>query len=769
MNEKVIQRRIVRITVLTIVVSLMLLAGSFVLLYSMTTAERSSYEAQMQAFINEYKINIERQFDSDIESLETLAAFISDSQLLEMEHLEDGIDGAGSKALFLRFGYCEKGSDRMRISLSKNMGEDLTLSDQPQQLQDIVYAAWDGAYATSYMYTDTILNERVIAYAVPVYNDNAVVACLVGVKDLGTFEELLNKSTLSQIHMDVDWVNQSGEYITWSDHSIIESHLDSVFSSEYISKQEQEQIRAHMAAGEFYTSGFDYDGQSYPLYFQPLDRNGWYLVCTDRTSAIKSPVYFKFVIVIITFFVIMILSIFSILYGSRFLRRNNRTLIHLAYYDPLTGCYNMPRFRQEIAELLKNDPEYSIAVLNIRHFRYINEIFERSQADRLLCGIADILRSRLTKEERYCRYMADEFYLLLHSTDEAKVKERVLKIMDEAGHIAGAIHKSYPIILYSGIAVNDSSTSSTGNAGSTADTPPDIGEELMHKAEFALKHAHVGQENMAVFYDESIHQADRLQNEIESDMKRALDDGEFKLYMQPKKNLHLGRITSAEALVRWIRADGTMIYPDQFIPVFEKNGFCAHLDMYMVEQVCRQLRQWIDAGYEPITVSINQSKLLFYQSDYVSRLCEITDRYRIPRSYIMLEILEGLAVQSIEEINKNISVLHEKGFKLSLDDFGSGYSSLNLLSDLEIDEVKLDRGFLAKDLSVKNRKQRMLMRSIIHLARDLKISTVVEGVENETNEAFISGIGADYGQGYYYSRPIPGKEFEEKYLKRPVI
>ena len=188
----------------------------------------------------------------------------------------------------------------------------------------------------------------------------------------------------------------------------------------------------------------------------------------------------------------------------------------------------------------------------------------------------------------------------------------------------------------------------------------------------------------------------------------------------------------------------------------------------MVELVCRQLRQWMDAGYEPMTVSVNQSKLLFYRSDYVQKLCQITDQYQIPRTLIVMEILEGLAAESIEELNKNISVLHEKGFKISLDDFGSGYSSLNLLARLEIDEVKLDRGFLAGDLYMENEKLKVLMKNIIRLAEELHIDTVVEGVESGDNESFISRIGAAWGQGYYYSRPISAADFEKMYLEKEV-
>ena len=167
MNEKKLQKRIVKITILTAAVSLLLLACSCIVIYYMTTAERTSYQAQMQAFINEYKINIERQFDSDMGALETLAGFISDSRILTLENMDEGITENSGQTMFLRLGYCEKDSDELRISLSKNVGDALSLSEQNEQVQTIIRKAWEGESVTSYMYMDEILQQWVIAYAVP--------------------------------------------------------------------------------------------------------------------------------------------------------------------------------------------------------------------------------------------------------------------------------------------------------------------------------------------------------------------------------------------------------------------------------------------------------------------------------------------------------------------------------------------------------------------------------------------------------------------------
>lgn len=175
---------------------------------------------------------------------------------------------------------------------------------------------------------------------------------------------------------------------------------------------------------------------------------------------------------------------------------------------------------------------------------------------------------------------------------------------------------------------------------------------------------------------------------VESHMQRALEQEEFRMYLQPKMDLHTGLLIGAEALVRWQSKDKGLIFPNQFIPLFEENGFCVKLDLYMVEQVCKQLRQWIDEGITPINISVNQTRLLFASEGYVENLLAITEKYNISPQYITLEILESLALEHMDQVNACIDRLRAAGFRISMDDFGSGYSSLNTLGRLKIDELK---------------------------------------------------------------------------------
>ena len=217
-------------------------------------------------------------------------------------------------------------------------------------------------------------------------------------------------------------------------------------------------------------------------------------------------------------------------------------------------------------------------------------------------------------------------------------------------------------------------------------------------------------------------------------------------------------------MVRWKKEDGRMIFPDQFIPLFENNGFCTVLDLYMVEQACRQIRSWMERGITPVPISVNQSKLLFYEPEYVQKLVDLTDRYQISPKMIILEILEGMALENVEELNKNVALLQEKGFRVSLDDFGSGYSSLNTLARLHINELKLDRGFLMNMSLEDQERGTLIIKKVIQMAKDLDISVVAEGVETPEDQELLRALQCDIGQGYLYSKPVEAEEFDEKFM-----
>ena len=392
--------------------------------------------------------------------------------------------------------------------------------------------------------------------------------------------------------------------------------------------------------------------------------------------------------------------------------------------------------------------------MNIRQFKFINEIFGRNQADSLLCHVKEVMENNMEEGEYFCRNSADMFLMLLKTSDKKIIQERIRKIMGDISAFSANWRRNYEIQMYCGISLIP--------AGGKKDTATMQTTHTM----FALEKARTLPRNSIWFYDLKLHQEEILQNYVESHMNQALEAGEFKMYLQPKFELKTGKLVGAETLVRWIPEDGKVIYPGQFIPIFERNGFCAALDMYMTEQVCRQLRRWRDENGQVVPVSVNQSKILFYEADYVERMEKLIKKYQVPAEWITLEILEGLAMENIDKLNQVILRLKKIGFRISMDDFGSGYSSLNILGNLRIDELKLDKGFFKELEGADRRRQTIIIEHIIEISKSLKISTVAEGIETEGDQQMVRDLDCDYGQGYYYCRPVPVEEFNEKYMKK---
>lgn len=433
-------------------------------------------------------------------------------------------------------------------------------------------------------------------------------------------------------------------------------------------------------------------------------------------------------------------------------RNHIRSLRRLAFYDRLTGACNFVRFRADAAEAAGKNCNCTLVALNIHQFKFINEIFGKEQGDRVLRAAADIISENLNENEMFCRESADFFYLFLRETERGRIEQRlglIMSALSRYGEKAGC-----HIFMYCGAVISDEMNDIYNL------------EQMLTHVMFALAKARETHQNNVWFFDAGLHEKERLDHYIESHMYQALRNEEFTLWLQVKRDLGTGETAGAEALVRWEEKDGQVFRPDQFIPLFEKNGFCTKLDMYMVDKVCECICGWMERGFKPLPVSVNQSKAAFYKADYVQRLSDITSHYGIPAELITLEILEGAALENADEFNRTICALRSKGFRVSMDDFGSGYSSLNTLGSLHIDEVKLDRGFLKEVSAGANEKVCFIMEQIIELSRKLQIRTVVEGVETAEDDRMIREWGCDTGQGYYYGRPVRAEEFTAHYMEK---
>lgn len=295
----------------------------------------------------------------------------------------------------------------------------------------------------------------------------------------------------------------------------------------------------------------------------------------------------------------------------------------------------------------------------------------------------------------------------------------------------------------------------------------DQGETDIHKVLENVNYAHrTVRRQRAVLaweYDEKTKKDAQRLHEIEGKMGAALEKREFLLYLQPKYALHDNSIAGAEALVRWQDGGGKdLVYPDSFIPLFEKNGFIIKLDMYMLDKVCSVIKYWIEQNIVPTTVSVNFSRLhLTNHPSFLSDVCEVVDRYNIPRELIEVEFTESVSEGNQQTFVDMFEKLHKQGFTLSMDDFGTGYSSLGLLKNIPVDVVKMDKSFFSIVKDEDASRTEAIISSVITMAHFLNIRTVAEGVEEQEQVDFLRSVGCDIVQGYYYSRPLQEKKFTE--------
>ncbi len=754
MSEKQLMRRLRKITAVVVVISILLFLGGGFITSSLGRVQKDTMTTQMISEAEEYKANVLRKIKMDQQTLQTLASFFRFSNTISMidtDAFANGLYESNRHNSFIQMGYFTEDGDGIRVTVDREIKKNVRMEDLEEELQASIGEAWQGESAVSRVYEDARTGEKVFSYAVPVYQGDEITGVLTAKDSIEAFEDILDDKTAMNGYGYVHMIGKEGDFLIRSQNKVVDKNVKNIFDENYIADEEKAKIRKAIDRDESVFSKFRYEGTSYQIYLNPVGMNGWYLFCVDTMQGVNAPIYQMIDVTRLIFIGVLCLSVFLLIYGYRMLRKNHRQLIELAYYDSLTGAYNTVRFMQEMREAFAGPEQYNVCVLNIHQFKFINEIFGRAQGDKLLCHISHVLKESVNSGEYFCRDTGDFFWIVLKGQDEEATGRRLYKMMEKISSFSLSRHHNYQIMLYCGVAVRRDDSSA---------------EMMMTHAMFALQTAKGTDRNNVWFYDVELHKQETLQNYIESHMHQALKDKEFRMFLQPKMDMRTGKLGGAEALVRWIPKDGTIIYPNQFIPLFESNGFCSSLDMYMVENVCRKIREWIDAGITPVPVSVNQSKILFYEEDYVENLCAVLERYRIPGDLITLEILEGLAAGNIDELNEKIDQLKEKGFRISMDDFGSGYSSFNILGKLHIDELKMDRVFLSAITGKEDERQKIIMAQVVDLAKKLRISTVAEGVETKENETLIRTLGCGYGQGYYYSRPIDEDEFDRKYMEK---
>lgn len=430
--------------------------------------------------------------------------------------------------------------------------------------------------------------------------------------------------------------------------------------------------------------------------------------------------------------------------------RETAAMVNLLQYDRLTGLYSKEYFYQRVKDILIRNPEqkYDIICSDIENFKLVNDVFGITAGDQLLRNVAEIYL-KFTENKGVCgRLTADRFVCLL---------EHRWEYDDEMFIRANAL-------------INDSANSKnvvTKWGIYHVEDPAISVEQMCDRALLAVNSIKGQYGKYFATYDDKLRSSLLREQAISDCMETALAEGQFEIYLQPKYRIMDNMLSGAEALVRWNHPAWGFQSPAQFIPVFEKNGFITKLDQFVWNQTCAALRDWDDRGYPAINVSVNVSRADIYNADLTNILMDILGKYNLKPERLHLEITESAYTEDPKQIIDTVGSLRKLGFVIEMDDFGSGYSSLNMLNQMSLDILKLDMKFIQSETSKSVNKG--ILHFIMDLARWMNLTVVAEGVETEEQLKRLKDAGCDYAQGYYYAKPIPRAEFEELLKNASVV
>ena len=412
-------------------------------------------------------------------------------------------------------------------------------------------------------------------------------------------------------------------------------------------------------------------------------------------------------------------------------------------FDSLTGACNMKTFFEKAAYEIQSNTKmsFSIVCFDIANFKNINQLYGMREGDRLLRQVAEKTAEQLLPNELISRLANDTFAVLLQNDPPSRSENFVANLKSNLRSISN----NYSAFVYFGIC-----------KVRNRKVPINV---LCDRAQLALKTIKGSDLTYFAEYDTPLQIHFMREYQIRQQRHSALQQGQFLVYLQPKVEIFSGRITGAEALVRWRHPKEGILTPNLFIPLFERIGFIVKLDEYIWEATCKLIRHWINCGYTPIPISVNVSRIHFLDPEFSQKICSLTEKYQIPKHLLELEITESAYYGNEKNLLKVMKQLEQANFCFSMDDFGSGYSSLATLRLLPFKVIKLDRSMISD--GYQDKRGEIVARYTVEMVKDLNIKIVAEGVENVDQAKFLMDIGCVYAQGYYYAKPMPSEEFED--------
>lgn len=703
---------------------------------------QSDVRMRLQEMVNVSAISFEMQIEEQVRKVRTLADFLGES----------GLAFESPETLSL-LQAAAKNNGLLRCALAFPDGRFITHDsiNTGNVAQDAFFIAnmRGEFYITDPRPAVVDPTKTVVLFSSPVVRNGQIIGSLIYSYLCNDMDRIFNFSFL-QSNGELQVVKQDGSFlIGYSSLFGKVDNLPQLLREKCTHQTHEAQDCLSIADKEGYSIVTQKAPQeTYLLNYKALEIKDWYMlsiVSEDAASNFVSSASNdqRYSTLSVVFCVALYLLAALVLWLSN---RNN--------VDRLTGVMTIGAFKRRAARLLKQAAKqetplcYVMVKLDVKNFKIINRIYDFAQGDRLIRNMALSLRSVVEKGAMglVARANVDTFVLLLPYQGRDQLDKQRADFIEEFRILMGS----------------DFTTTVEFPTGQYVIDPdeiarPNIGE-MLEKVNFAHRDSKHRDVLEIVDYEENIEREALLEKAIEDKMSPALTNDEFQLYLQPKYRVGSEEICGAEALVRWKVGNEFYMHPTAFIPILERNGFIVKIDMYMFERAVEKLRSMMDAGHPIVPISVNFSRTHLNNDHFVQDLCDICAYYEVPREYLEIEVTEYAVFSNLRRMIGLIDELHASGFSISMDDFGSGYSSLSLLKDLMVDVIKLDKSFF--DPSDNPERAKTVVTHIINMARGLEVQTVAEGIETREQVDMMCELGCDIIQGYYYSKPIPGSCFD---------
>lgn len=727
--------------IMIIVCLLFLIFGTFFVRF-MVKQNLEQNISYLHDIASQEKALINQQIMGDWETLTGISICFEKMELTDTDILIPYIKEINDKNDFIRMGFIGEDGKTVLVDINGNTYTDLDFSQY-----EFFQNALAGENSISDTFKDPFSDDFINYYGVPVVNDNEIIGVLCAVNTTDVLRNITDASMFEDGGYS-NIIKSNGEFVVRSLHKFSDPKSSKVNDMGQFTSEAQITIQNDLNAQKEGELEYTYKNEKICAVYLPIEINNWFIISVVPKSVLNQGLdsIIGVILIIASAFIIFSVLVYRI---SKMSRKNKERLENLAYIDPVTNYSSYAKFLLDSQNFITQKPKenYAFWYCDVKKFKYFNDLFGYGAGDQVLKYLADLIHDTLQKDELFCRANADNF-IGLKFYDEA---DDIIQWFDFLNLKMYAYEttdvQSYPLELSIGIYCSSQEQEDASI------------NDMINRANMAQKSIKQSPSECYAFYSGQIREQILFETEMEAQMYQALQDHEFQIYIQPKVDIqNNNKIAGGEVLVRWNNHQKGFMLPGMFIPLFEKNGFITQLDRFMFEGLCKWFRNYLDMGNEALRISINVSRLGLYQEDFLSFYINTKDKYKIPDNLLELEFTESVALDN-DELFKNLVIqLQENGFICSLDDFGSGYSSLNILKDLPMQVLKLDMLFFRSGESTK--RERIVVGNIIAMSKQLHMQTVSEGVEKKEQVEFLKTMGCDLIQGYIFAKPMPLSEFE---------